>query len=108
MTAVGPKESYPCARISDIISDRGCSVDAHAIIDMLRAERKELDRAIEALERLDQLERLERLEQRYLIPRSGRGRRWMGADERKAVSERMTRYWKAWRARPPHTDEAAS
>jgi len=77
-------------------------VDAHAIIDMLRAERKELDRAIEALEQL------ERLEQRYLIPKSGRGRRWMGADERKAVSERMTRYWKAWRARPPHTDDAAS
>ena len=77
-------------------------MDAHAIIDMLRAERKELDRAIEALEQL------ERLEQRYLIPKSGRGRRWMGADERKAVSERMTRYWRAWRARPPHTDDAAS
>ena len=74
-------------------------MDAHAIIDMLRAERKELDRAIEALERL---------EQRYLIAKSGRGRRWMGADERKAVSERMTRYWKAWRARPPHTDDAVS
>ena len=80
-------------------------MDAHAIIDMLRAERKELDRAIEALERLEQLARLE---QRYLIPKSGRGRRWMGAEERKTVSERMTRYWKAWRARPPHKDDAAS
>ena len=80
-------------------------MDAHAIIDMLRAERKELDRAIEALERLEQLARLE---QRYLIPKSGRGRRWMGAEERKTVSERMTRYWQAWRARHPHTDDAAS
>ena len=31
---------------------------------------------------------------------SGRARpAWMGAEERKAVSARMTRYWPAWRAR---------
>jgi hypothetical protein len=74
-------------------------VDAHAIIAVLRAEQKKLDRAIEALERLGP---------RYEIPKSGRGRRSMGADERKTVSERMTRYWQAWRARHPHTDDAAS
>jgi hypothetical protein len=75
---------------------------------MLRAEQKELKRAIEALERLDRLEQLEQLEQWYEIPKSGRGRKSMGADERKTVSERMTRYWRAWRARHPHTDNAAS
>ena len=72
---------------------------------MLRAEQKELDRAIEALERLEQLEQLE---QRYEMPKSARGRKSMGAEERKAVSERMTRYWQAWRVRHPHTNDAAS
>jgi hypothetical protein len=33
---------------------RSCSVDVHAIIAMLRAEQKELERAIQALERLKQ------------------------------------------------------
>ena len=86
-------------------------MDAHAIIAMLRAEQKELKRAIEALERLEQLEQLEESEQlgqRYEMPKSGRGRKSMGAKERKAVSERMTRYWQAWRVRHPHTDDAAS
>ena len=80
-------------------------MDAHAIIAMLRAEQKELKRAIEALERLEQLEQLE---QRNEMPKSGRGRKSMGAKERKVVSERMRRYWQAWRARHPHTDDGAS
>ena len=79
-------------------------MDAHAIIAMLRAEQKELKRAIEALERL---ERLEQSEQLYEMPKSGRGRKSMGAKERKVVSERMTRYWQAWRVRHPHTDDAS-
>jgi hypothetical protein len=54
LAAVGPKESYPCMRISVIFSGRSCSVDAHAIIDVLRAEQKELERAIPPLERLEQ------------------------------------------------------
>ena len=79
-------------------------MDAHAIIAMLRAEQKELKRAIEALERLEQLEQLEQL---YETPKSGRGRKSMGAKERKVVSERMTRYWQAWRVRHPHKDDAS-
>jgi hypothetical protein len=82
-------------------------VDAHAIIAMLRAEQKELKRAIEALERLERLEQSEQLEQFYEMPKSGRGRKSMGAKERKVVSERMTRYWRAWRVRHPHTDDAS-
>lgn len=82
-------------------------MDAHAIIAMLRAEQKELKRAIEALERLERLEQLEQLEQLYEMPKSGRGRKSMGAKERKVVSERMTRYWQAWRVRHPHTDDAS-
>jgi hypothetical protein len=74
---------------------------------MLRAEQKELKRAIEALERLERLEQLEQLEQLYETPKSGRGRKSMGAKERKVVSERMTRYWQAWRVRHPHKDDAS-
>ena len=83
-------------------------MDAYSIIAMLRAELKELKRAIEALERLERLEQSEQLEQLYEIPKSGQGRKSMGAKERKVVSERMTRYWQAWRVRHPHTDDAAS
>ena len=85
-------------------------MDAQAINAMLRAEQKELKRAIEALERLERLERLEQseqLEQLYEMPKSGRGRKSMGVKERKVVSERMTRYWQAWRVRHPHTDDAS-
>jgi hypothetical protein len=64
-------------------------------------------RSRNALERLERLEQSEQLEQLYEI-KSGRGRKSMGAKERKAVSERMTRYWQAWRVRHPHTDDAAS
>jgi hypothetical protein len=53
------------------------SVDAHAIIAMLRAERRELGRAIDALEQLEQLE------QRYEMPKSGRGRKSMGNERAK-------------------------
>jgi hypothetical protein len=62
-------------------------VNLHEILAMLRSERDRLERTIKALEQLEQQ------------PKSGRGRRSMGAAERKAVSERMTRYWEAWRQR---------
>ena len=81
---------------------------AYSIIAMLRAELKELKRAIEALERLERLEQSEQLEQLYEIPKSGQGRKSMGAKERKAVSERMTRYWQAWRVGHPQTNDAVS
>jgi hypothetical protein len=62
-------------------------VNLHEILAMLRSERDRLERTIKALEQLEQQ------------PKSGRGRRSMGEAERKAVSERMRRYWEAWRQR---------
>jgi hypothetical protein len=50
----------------------------------LRDERERLSKAIAELERLQQGEHFSR-------PR--RGRKFMGAEERKRVAERMRRYW---------------
>jgi hypothetical protein len=62
-------------------------VSLHEILAMLRSERDRVERSIKTLERLEQQ------------PKSGRGRKSMGAAERKAVSERMRCYWEAWRER---------
>jgi hypothetical protein len=62
-------------------------VRLYEILAMLRSERDRLERTIKALEQLEQQ------------TKSGRGRRSMGEAERKAVSERMWRYWEAWRQR---------
>jgi hypothetical protein len=68
-------------------------VDLREILAMLRSERDRLERAIEALEQLEQQDRQPQL------PKSRAGRKSMGAQERKAISARMKRYWQARRAR---------
>jgi hypothetical protein len=77
-------------------------VALHEILAMLRSERDRLDKAIEAPEQLEQEERQSEL------PKSRAGRKSMGAEERKAISKRMKRYWQTWRARHPRADDAAS
>ena len=59
-------------------------MNLHEILAMPRSERDRVERSIKTLERLEQQ------------PNSGRGRRSMGAADRKAVSERMRRHWEAW------------
>lgn len=65
-------------------------MDLQQIIATLRGDLDKLEQAIEALEQL---------RERYRLPKSRGGRTWMGVKERKAVSERMTRYWETWRER---------
>ena len=68
-------------------------MDLDEILAMLRSERDRLDQAIEALEQL------EKQDPQPQLPRSHAGRKSMGAEERSAVSARMTRHWQAQRAR---------
>ena len=74
-------------------------MDAHAIIDMLRAERKELDRAIEAIGAIGAIGAT------VLDTEVGP---WSKVDGSGRAKSRLGAYWKAWRARPPHTDDGAS
>ena len=63
----------------------GCAVDPHVLIAMLHLEQKSFRESHWS----------------NGTSYSGRARpAWMGAEERKAVSARMTRHWPAWRARP--------
>ena len=63
-------------------------MDLYAIIQELHQERKRLDRLIAVLER--KLAHSLHFRNR---PKSRRGRKSMGQEERKLVSERMKRYW---------------
>jgi hypothetical protein len=67
-------------------------MDIHRIISQLRMERNRLDGIIKALQSLE-------LED-PTVPRR-RGRRFMDDGDRKAVSERMKRYWEQRRGTPP-------
>jgi DNA invertase Pin-like site-specific DNA recombinase len=66
-------------------------VDVHKTLRELHAEKKRLDAAIHSLER-----QVKATADRG--PRKRRGRKSMSAEERRRVSERMTRYWEARRA----------
>jgi hypothetical protein len=68
-------------------------VDLYEIIRELHEERKRLDRLIALLERRLAVESESRTRRK-----SRRGRKFMGEEERKQVSERMRRYWAARRA----------
>ena len=59
-------------------------MDIYRVINQLRLERIRLDSIIKALESLD--------EEDSPGPKR-RGRKFMGDSDRKAVSERMKRYW---------------
>lgn len=63
-------------------------MDLRETIRELRAERDRIARAIANLETLDQSGA-----GTTISVRSCRGRKFMGAAERQAVSERMKRYW---------------
>jgi len=73
-------------------------MDIHAVISQLRAERERLDGIIRALESLG------------IEDPSGprkRGRKFMDDGDRKAVSERMKRYWKQRRGGPPSGEQSS-
>jgi hypothetical protein len=70
-------------------------VDWYAAIRELHEEKKRLDRLIAALEAIENGEGPEKPGK----PRR-RGRRAMGFEERKQVSERMKRYWASRRKSP--------
>ncbi len=65
-------------------------MDVDKALRDLYSERKRLDAAIASLER--------RLKTSPRPPQRKRGRKSMSAEERHAVSERMSRYWEARRA----------
>jgi hypothetical protein len=66
-------------------------MDLHKTLRELHAERKRIDAAIASLEKRVQAA------SKPKVPRR-RGRKLMSAEERRRVSERMSRYWEARRA----------
>jgi len=65
-------------------------MNLYDVISKLRSERAKLDEVIASLERLRDAEELQ-------PPKKRRGRKSMDEQGRKEVSERMKRYWTAWR-----------
>jgi hypothetical protein len=63
------------------------------LIASLKAERQKVERAIASLEELLRSE--QDGSESIAVPKRTRGRRSMGLDERKQVSERMKKYWAA-------------
>jgi hypothetical protein len=68
-------------------------MDLEQIIRELRERLKYLDWVIAALEQLEMASPLQPMVAKSGIKR--RGRRFMGPEERRQVSERMKRYWSA-------------
>jgi hypothetical protein len=68
-------------------------MDVYSAIYELYEEKKRIDAAISALEN-----RLRISSNGNGVPRSRRGRRFMGVEERQEVSRRMSRYWASRRA----------
>lgn len=77
------------------------TVDVERALRELYSEKKILDSAISNLER-----RLRDASPRRMPKR--RGRKQMSAQERRAVSERMTRYWESRRAQVNALNAASS
>ena len=67
------------------------STNLRELIHALERERHELEAALATLRVLADMR--ESRDIMPLNPRSRRGRKFMGADERKQVSERMKKYW---------------
>jgi hypothetical protein len=67
-------------------------MDLLEVIQKLRLEKERVERAIANFERLKQVD----------APPGRRGRKSMGTEERREVSERMKRYWAAQRSNPPN------
>jgi hypothetical protein len=65
-------------------------MDLVAALRQLHAEKHKLDHAIEALQ---DLQRASVSVESLLSSGKGRGRKSMGAEERKEVSKRMKKYW---------------
>lgn len=76
-------------------------MDVERTLRELYSEKKILDSAISTLER-----RLQR--QSVHSGRKRRGRKNMSVEERRAVSQRMTRYWESRRAQTRALDAAGS
>lgn len=70
-------------------------MDLSNAIRELQAEKKRLEQAIASLEEIQRLSTGDRL----VVPGKTRGRKSMGASERKQVSARMKRYWELRRAK---------
>jgi len=64
------------------------AMDLHRIIDELYKERQRLEKIISTLEELNTKEAVVSIVKR-------RGRKFMAPADRKAVSQRMKRYWEA-------------
>ena len=94
-------------------------MDLYKAIRELVEERKRIDRIIATLETMLAKGEIPGQGQNSGSPGKRRGRKSMGADERKQVSERMSRYWASKRAEkeergaqpgdaPPTSDSAAT
>jgi hypothetical protein len=73
-------------------------VDLYKAIRELVEERKRIDRIIASLEAMLAKGNIPGQGKDSVSPAKRRGRKSMGEDERKQVSERMSRYWAAKRA----------
>ena len=67
-------------------------MDLHTVIRKLHLERDKLDQVIASLEQLQKA-----AESGDILPKKQRGRKFMNEEDRKEVSERMKKYWAAWR-----------
>ena len=79
------------------LSRRSIELDLHRVIQRLLEEKKRLDSVIASLEALTSEEARGLVLSATPAPKQ-RGRRWMSAEERREVSERMARYWRNRRA----------
>ncbi len=77
-------------------------MDLYKTIRTLHEERERLDRLITSLEQLQADGPAE------IRTRHRRGRKGMGAEERRQVSERMRKYWAGRRANPRPSASAAA
>jgi hypothetical protein len=73
-------------------------VDLYKAIRELVEERKRIDRIIASLEAMLEKGTLPGQGKTQATPAKRRGRKSMGVEERKLVSERMSRYWAQKRA----------
>jgi len=68
--------------------ERHSNMDVREALQQLYAEKKRLEDVIASLELL-----VKNSESESVAPRSRRGRKSMGPEERRKVSERMKKYW---------------
>ena len=78
------------------MASKSPGMDFSRTIEQLRREKEKLERAIASLEELQSSNPKAEPEK----PRTGR--RFIGADERREISERMKRYWANRRSKGKH------